>query len=79
MHPLTPDLNELSDEELTKKVQDLSRRLNQAWGSGNGQLAQQVQMMLQDYQEEHSRRQRKMMDDLSKRAGRDFDDIIDIS
>lgn len=79
MHPLTPDLSTLSDEELAKKVQDLSRRLNQAWSSGNGQLLQQVQMMLEDYQEELNKRQRKMMEDLSKKAGRDFDDIIDIS
>lgn len=79
MHPLTPDLNSLSDEELAKKVQDLSRRMNQAWSSGNGELLQQVQMMLEDYQEELNRRQRKMMEDLSKKAGKDFDDIIDIS
>ena len=79
MHPLTPDLNSLSDEELAKKVQDLSRRMNQAWSSGNGELLQQVQMMLEDYQEELNRRQRKMIEDLSKKAGKDFDDIIDIS
>lgn len=79
MHPLTPDLSTLSDEDLAKQVNDLGKRLNQAYNFGNAQLVQQVQMMLEDYQEEHSKRQRKMMDDLAKRAGRDFDDIIDIS
>jgi hypothetical protein len=52
--------------------------LNQAWSFGNGELLQQVQMMLEDYQEELNKRQRKMMEDLSKKAGKDFDDIIDI-
>jgi len=79
MHPLTPDLSTLSDEELAKKVQDLSKRLNQAWSFGNGELLQQVQMMLEDYQQEMNQRQRRMMEELSKKAGRDFDDIIDIS
>jgi predicted outer membrane protein len=78
MHPLTPDLSTLSDEELAKKVQDLNRRMTQAWSSGNGELLQQVQMMLEDYNEELNKRQRKMMEDLAKKAGRDFDDIIDI-
>ena len=41
-------------------------------------LLQQVQMMLEDYNEELNKRQRKMMEDLAKKAGRDFDDIIDI-
>jgi len=79
MHPLTPDLNSLSDEELAKKVQDLNKRLNQAWSFGNAELLQQVQMMLEDYQQEMTTRQRRMMEELSKKAGRDFDDIIDIS
>ena len=78
MHPLTPDLSTLSDEELAKKVQDLSKRLNQAWSFGNGELLQQVQMMLEDYQQEMNQRQRRMMEELSKKVGRDFDDIIDI-
>ena len=78
MHPLTPDLSTLSDEELAKKVQDLSKRLNQAWSFGNGELLQQVQMMLEDYQQEMNQRQRRMMEELSKKAGRDFDNIIDI-
>ena len=59
-------------------MQDLSKRLNQAWSFGNAELLQQVQMMLEDYQQEMNNRQRRMMEELGKKAGRDFDDIIDI-
>ena len=78
MHPLTPNLAELSDDELGKKITELSKRVNQAYSFGNAELLQQVQMMLEDYQQEMNQRQRRMMEELSKKAGRDFDDIIDI-
>ena len=45
---------------------------------GNNDLVMQVQLLMQDYQMEIGARQRKMMEDLQKRAGKDFDDIIDI-
>lgn len=79
MHPLTPNLTELSDDELGKKITELTKRVSQAYSFGNGELLQQVQMMLEDYQQEMNQRQRRMMEELSKKAGRDFDDIIDIS
>ena len=78
MHPLAPDLSDLSDDELQKKYNELNNRINTAYRMGNGDLVMQVQLLMQDYQMEIGARQRKMMEDLQKRAGKDFDDIIDI-
>ena len=78
MHPLAPDLTTLSDNELQKKYNELNNRINAAYRMGNMDLVMQVQLLLDDYQTEMGARQRKMMEDLQKRAGKDFDDIIDI-
>ena len=78
MHPLAPDLSGLSDDELQKKYNELNNRINAAYRMGNNDLVMQVQLLMQDYQMEIGARQRKMMEDLQKRSGKDFDDIIDI-
>lgn len=78
MHPLAPDLTSLTDDELQKKYNELNTRMNSAYRMGNNDLIMQIQLLLQDYQTEIGARQRKMMEDLQKRAGKDFDDIIDI-
>jgi hypothetical protein len=78
MHPLAPDLTNLTDDELQKKYNELNNRINAAYRMGNMDLVMQVQLLLDDYQTEMGARQRKMMEDLQKRAGKDFDDIIDI-
>ena len=78
MHPLAPDLTNLTDDELQKKYNELNNRINAAYRMGNMDLVMQVQLLLDDYQTEMGARQRKMMEDLQKRAGKNFDDIIDI-
>ena len=78
MHPLAPDLTNLTDDELQKKYNELNNRINAAYRMGNMDLVMQVQLLLDDYQTEIGARQRKMMEDLQKRSGKDFDDIIDI-
>lgn len=77
MHPLTPDLSALTDEELQKKLADLTTKLTQSYRFGNYELAGQVHMILEDFQAELTRRQQKMLDELSARSGQ-FDKIIDI-
>lgn len=77
MHPLTPDLTSLSDDELHKKVADLTTKLTQSYKFSNYELAGQVHMMLDDYQAEVSRRQQKILDELASKSGQ-FDKIIDI-
>jgi hypothetical protein len=82
MHPLAPDLSTLSDDELSKKFNDLNKRLGQAYRSGPSQIIPQIQMLMQDYQTEISRRQQKLMQEMEQRAeknGKGFKGIIDIS
>lgn len=78
MHPLTPDLTQLSDAELQKKFNDLNVRLSQAYRMGNGNMVMQIQNVMEDYSSELSRRQQKMLEDMMKKNGDKFDGIIDI-
>jgi hypothetical protein len=77
MHPLTPDLSSLSDAELSKKHNELSTKLMQAYRFGNGSLVYQLQMVIEDYTMELGRRQQKLMDELTKN-NKEFNNIIDI-
>jgi len=82
MHPLAPDLSQLSEDELHKKFNDLQGRFNQAYRFGPASVIPQLQMLMADYQEEIARRQAKMMQNMEERANRDgkgFKNIIDIS
>lgn len=76
-HPLTPDLTKLSMEELTAKYNDLMGRLTTAYRWGNPDMVGQLQLLLQDYQEELSNRQRKALEELEKNS-KNFKNIIDI-
>ena len=77
MHPLTPDLSQLSDDELQKKTSELQKKMMQAYQFGNTDLAMQLQMLLEDYTMEVQRRQAKMMEDLMAKSDK-FKGIIDI-
>ena len=77
MHPLTPDLSDLNDAELAKKINDLTIRLNQAYRFGNYQLTEQVQMLMGDYTAEQSRRYQKTMEEMQSKSDK-FKGIIDI-
>ena len=77
MHPLLDELSELSNEEVQKKHSDLMQKLNQAYGMGNRMLINQLNMVMESYQDELNKRNKKMFDDL---AGKDdkWKDLIDI-
>lgn len=77
MHPLTPNLTELNDNELNERFRDLSNKLNFAYRTGNAALVQQIQMMLEDYQNEISLRQRKSYEEMMNKGGM-FDGIIKV-
>ena len=53
------------------------QKLNQAYSMGNQHLINQLNMIMESYQEELNKRNKKMFDDL---AGKDdkFKDLIDI-
>jgi hypothetical protein len=77
MHPLLDSLDGLSNEEVQKKHGEIMQKLNQAYSMGNRHLINQLNMIMESYQEELNKRNKKMFDDL---AGKDdkFKDLIDI-
>ncbi len=77
MHPLTPDLTGLSMEDLQNKYSDLTKKFLQAQRSGNSNLMHQINLVIDDYRQEISKRNQKMLDDANKNAN--FKNIIDIS
>ena len=76
MHPLAPDLSELSNEELYKKYNELNSKFMIAHLVGTGSLVQQMNMLLENYRAEMGRRHEKMLADASKNSN--FKNIIDI-
>jgi len=76
-HPLAEDLTQLSDADLSKKYNELSSRLTQAYRFGQSAMVGQIQLLLQDYQNELSARQRKQLDDMMSKSDK-FNKIIDI-
>ena len=76
-HPLTPDLSKLSMDELNKKYGDLLGRITYAYRIGQADMVQQLQMLLEDYQNEITLRNQKQLEEMSK-ASKNFKNIIDI-
>ncbi len=76
-HPLTPDLSKLSQEDLTKKYNDLMARFTSAYRMGKPDMVYQLQLLIQDYKEEISRREQKALEEMQKQSG-NFKGIIDI-
>lgn len=77
MHPLTPDLSQLKDDELHKKIHDLTTKLQQSYRFGNYEMSGQIHMMLDDYNAEANRRHQKLLDEMASKNNK-FNDIIDI-
>lgn len=79
MHPLSPNLTELSDTDLHKKHGELVQRLGQAYRIGPYSIIGQLQMLLEDYNNEIRRRNDKAMEELMKKSqSRGLNGIIDI-
>lgn len=78
MHPLTHNLTELSDKELSDKIFDIQKRLNVAYRLGKGDLVGQLHMILEDYSFEHQKRLEKQMEELLKKNDKQMRDLIDI-
>ncbi len=79
MHPLTPDLSALSDEELHNKRNDLMNRLSQAYRFGSYDMVGQIQLILQDYAMEVERRNKIMLDQTQKTVKSDDNPAKDIT
>lgn len=81
MHPLTPDLSGLSDDELFKKRSELQNKLSFAYNIGNGELVNQISLVLGDYAIEAETRNRRLLDQAMKsgRFGADPEAPFDIT
>ena len=77
MHPLQPDLSQLSHEELTKKHSDLLNRITQSYRWGKADMVAQLQILLAGYQEELDKRHRQALEEMEKQSKK-FKNIIDI-
>lgn len=77
MHPLTPDVTSLSDQELQKKCNELLTKMNQSYSMGNIDLVSQIQMIYEEYNSEMMRRQQKAYTEMMERGSK-FKNIIDI-
>jgi hypothetical protein len=77
MHPLTPDLSKLSNEELNQKYGDLLNRSTFAYRVGSADMVQQLQMLMGDYQLEIQKRNDQALAEMEK-TSKQFKNIIDI-
>lgn len=77
MHPLSPDLTKLTMEELTAKHSELLKRITYAYRVGSMDMVQQLQMIMEDYQNELNDRNRRQLEEMNK-ASKNFKNIIDI-
>jgi hypothetical protein len=75
-HPLIGNLDSLTTDELSSKVNELNNKLSIATRSGNGHLCSQLRMALESYRNKY---QEKLQETYKKQTGgRDFDNKIDI-
>ena len=75
-HPLIPNLDDLSMDQLQEKITELQRKVAIAHRMGNAQLRFQVQMALDTYQNKYRER---LMAPKRDDGTPDFGEKIDIS
>lgn len=71
-HPLIPNLDGLTAEELLDKITELNKKLSIAMRTGNYYLCNQLRMAIESYQTKYTEK-------LRGGPSTAFDDVIDIS
>jgi hypothetical protein len=71
-HPLIPNLDNQSVEDLLTKITELNKKLSIALNTGNHYLCNQLRMAIESYQNKYNEK-------LRGGPGTAFDDVIDIS
>ena len=75
-HPLIGQLDDLTLEELSSRINDLGKKLGIAARTGNGHLCNQIRMAMENYQNKY---QEKLQESYKKAQGdANFDDKINI-
>lgn len=77
MHPLVGSLENLTNEELHKKYDELQQKYNQAFRIGPTSVIPQMQLILENYRAELDRRHKKVLEEMEQKSNK-FKGIIDI-
>lgn len=70
VHPFMPDLSSKSLDDIVKEMNDIYLKMK---GVNNGQLLLQMQMVLEGYREEYSKRMSQDMEKKTKSKGKKTD------
>jgi hypothetical protein len=76
MHPLSGDLSVLKDNEIESKIQDLTKKY---FMTHNFQVQQQISSVLNDYNEELSKRRAASLSKLMKSADKSLDNLVKVN
>lgn len=71
-HPLIPNLDSLTTQQLTDKLSELNKKLAIAYRTGNSYLCDQLRMAIESYNTKYQER-------LTGDGKTPFDEVIDIS
>ena len=72
-HPLIPNLDDLSTEDLLAKINELNKKLSIAYRLANHDLCNQLRLAIESYQNKYTAKLR------ASNTGNDTDGIIDIT
>jgi hypothetical protein len=76
MHPLSGDLSVFKDAEIESKISDLTRKY---FMTQNPILQQQISTVLNDYNEEMSKRRQAALAKLMKMADKSLDNLVKVN
>ena len=76
-HPLISDAKALSDQDLSDRIADLTKKINIARRTGNGYLVNQVEMAIESYQSEYRHRMHQQY--LRATGSENFGNIIQVT
>ena len=74
-NPLVTGINDLSDDELLAKINELNSKMAQASSAGMFGAINQMVVVLNEYQEESNRRHRAALEDGKEK----YDELIDVN
>ena len=77
-HPLIGNLDELTVDELSTRVTELSNKLSMATRSGNGHLCNQIRMALESYRNKYQEKLQETYRRQDEMSPINFDNKINI-
>lgn len=77
-HPLIGDINDLTIDELSARVSELSNKLNIATQMGNGHLCGQIRMALETFRNKYQDRLKESYKKQEEASHINFDNKINI-